>query len=42
MLSEALGAVGEDIMFSSNATPAEYLTLWQINCKLLIGNDFNH
>lgn len=23
MLSEALGAVGEDIMFSSNATPAE-------------------
>ena len=23
MLSEAIGAVGEDIMFSSNATPAE-------------------
>ena len=27
MMSEAIGAVGEDIMFSSNATPAEEFCL---------------
>ena len=42
MLSEAIGAVGEDIMFSSNATPAEEFSYADKLGAIINLDDFTH
>lgn len=42
MLSEAIGAVGEDIMFSSNATPAEDFVYAEKLGSIINLDDFTH
>ena len=42
MLSEALGAVGKDIMFSSNATPAEEFVYADKLGAIINLDDFTH
>ena len=42
MLSEAIGATGEDIMFSSNATPAEEFRLAERLGAIINLDDFTH